>query len=286
VGRILAGVQLRRLREAAGISLARAGDALRASQASINRLEVGRARIERRELENLLTIYGVTDSRERIALIRLAVPNDPATGLINDEGWLWQRDDNQLPHWFEMYVQLERQACHVRAFQLQHVPDLLQCEDYARRLIASIHVGEPGVEIDRRVQARINRQRMLLEPGAPRFWAVVDQGALQCTMGSPSLLRSQLCHLLEMTTLDNVTIQMLPFSAQYAAAGASFTLLRFFEPDISDVVYLEQPDSAIYLDRSSDVDVYRQVINHASMQALTPLETRAEIMKMVESLSE
>jgi hypothetical protein len=125
---------------------------------------------------------------------------------------------------------------------------------------------------------------MLVEPGGPQFWAVIDEAALRRPFGGATVMRDQLEYLLEMAELPNVTVQVLPFSAgSHAAAGGPFTLLRFAEPDLPDVVYLEQLNSAVYVDKRSDVEDYLGVIEQVSVQALPPAESRTQIREMLET---
>jgi transcriptional regulator with XRE-family HTH domain len=276
VVRIVLGTQLRRLREAAGVTREQAGDAIRASHAKISRLELGRVGFKERDLEDLLTCYGVSDAAQRAALLELVKP-------ANARGW-WQQDGDLLPSWFEMYLRLEQEASYIRTFQVQFVPGLLQSEDYARRVILAGHGAESGFEVDRRVRLRMNRKKMLVEPGGPQFWAVIDEAALRRPFGGAEVMRDQLEHILEMSELPNVTVQVLPFSAgSHAAAGGPFTLLRFAEADLPDVVYLEQLNSAVYVDKRSDVEDYLGVIEQVSVQAMPPAESRAAIRAMRDS---
>jgi transcriptional regulator with XRE-family HTH domain len=276
VSRIMLGTQLRRLREAAGISRHRAGDHIRASHAKISRLELGRVGVKERDLRDLLTLYGVDDPRERAALLGMVAP-------ANARGW-WQQDSDLLPTWFEMYLRLEQEARYIRCFQVQFVPGLLQTEEYARRVILAGHGAESAYEVDRRVQLRMNRQKMLAEPGGPQFWAVIDEGALRRPFGPPDVMRGQLEHILAVSAMPNVTVQVLPFTAgSHAAAGGPFTVLRFAEPDLPDVVYLEQLNSAVYVDKREDVEDYLGVIEQVSVQALTPAQTRTAIAELAAS---
>lgn len=273
VVRLVLGTQLRRLREAAGFSRLRAATAIDASIAKISRLELGRGSVKRHDLEALLTLYGVTDPPERAAHLQLAVPGGAG-------GRRWPHDSVLLPHGFEMYVRMEQVASHVRAYQLQVVPDLLQCPDYTRRLGPTDPDGDP----DRHVQQLAARQQALTEPDGPQFWAVVDEGVLRRSLGSPAVLRAQLRHILELSELRNVTVQMLPFSAGgHVVAAGPFTVLRFTEPDLPDVVYHERLDGAAFVDRRSEVEGYHNLINRASVMALTPSDTRSRIQAMIAS---
>jgi transcriptional regulator with XRE-family HTH domain len=270
--RIVLGTHLRRLREANGITREAAGDAIRASHAKISRLELGRVGFKERDIVDLLSLYGVTESGEREEYLNLA-------RRANSRGW-WHQDSNLLPSWFETYLGLEQAASVIRTYQVQFVPGLLQSEEYARSVILGGHQDESADDIDRRVRLRMNRQKMLTEPGAPQLWAVIDEAALSRPFGTRRVMHDQIEHLLEMTSLPNVTVQILPFEfGIHAAAGGPFTILRFAEADLPDVVYLEQLNSAIYLDKRPEVEDYLAVMERVSVQAETPAETKAILRK-------
>lgn len=271
--RIVLGTQLRRWREAAGITREAAGDAIRGSHAKISRLELGRVGFKQRDLVDLLALYGITDELERGEFLDLA-------RRANARGW-WQQHSQVLPSWFEMYLGLEQAANVIRTYQVQFVPGLLQSEDYARNVIVVGHRTDGIEEIDRRVQLRMTRQKMLTEPGAPQLWAVIDEAALCRPYGPSHVMRDQLEHVLEMTELPNLTVQVLPFRhGGHAAAGGAFTILRFAEPDLPDIVYLEHLNSAVYLDKRSEVEDYLAVMERVSVQAETPLRSKDMLRRL------
>jgi transcriptional regulator with XRE-family HTH domain len=277
--RILIGTQLRRLREAHGITRETAGEAIRASGAKISRLELGRVGFKERDIADLLDLYGVRESPERDGFLQLV-------RQANTPGW-WHRYSDVLPGWFEMYVRLEQAASVIRSYQLQFVPGLFQTEAYARAVMATDAAGESPDEIERRVTLRMTRQKLLSEPHAPTFWAVVDEAALRRPFGSPQVMREQLEHLEAVAGLPNVVLQLLPFDrGSEAATAGPFTLLRFAEADLPDVVYIEQPTSAMYLDKPADVEFYRAAMDRIALAALDPAESRALLRRLArESVS-
>jgi len=266
--RIGLGSELRRRRERAGISREAAGDALRASPAKISRLELGRVGFKERDVLDLLTLYGVTDGTERGEFLALA-------RRANAPGW-WHRYSDLLPGWFETYLGLEQASTMIRTYELQFVPGLLQTRDYARAVTLLGH--EDIEDVERRVELRIRRQEVLTAPGAPTLWAVIDEAALRRSLNGPELLRSQLDHLLAMNELPNVSVQIAPLSfGGHAAAGGPFSILRFAEPDLPDIVYLEQLTSALYLDKRSDVEHYALVMDRLCAHIEPPDRTAAII---------
>jgi len=270
--RILLGAQLRRLREAKRLSLEEAGNVIRASHSKISRLETGRVGFKDRDIVDLLTFYGVTDEKPRQELRELAV-------RANSPGW-WHDYGDVLPSWFEDYVGLEEAASQIRAYEVQFVPGLLQTEDYARAVIM-LGYSNPK-EINRRVNLRMARQAVLSRPNAPSLWAVLDEALLRRPIGGPSAMRAQLKHLIEMSQRPNVTIQVISFKAGgHAAAGGPFSLLRFAEFDLPDVVFLEQLNSAQYLDKPDVVDSYLVVMERLCIDALTPAASVKTLRSMV-----
>ncbi|MGH3267555.1 MAG: helix-turn-helix domain-containing protein [Trebonia sp.] len=259
VQRLVLGGHLRRLREQAHITTEQSAGVIRGSHSKISRMEHGRVGFKERDIADLLTMYGVTDGDEREALLKLARES-------NTPGW-WQGYADILPHWVEPYFGLEAAASFIRNYELQFVPGLLQTGDYALSLI---RLGNAPTEEDvlRRAEARMSRQDILRRETPPRVWTVVDEGALRRPIGGAKVMRGQLKHLIDMCDHPAVTLQVLPFQvASHPALGGPFTILRFSEPDLRDVVYIEQLTSALYLDKPAEVDSYLEVMEQLCLQA-------------------
>ncbi|MPZ28961.1 MAG: helix-turn-helix domain-containing protein [Micromonosporaceae bacterium] len=263
---MLLGAQLRRLREAKRVSREEAGWEIRASESKISRIELGRVGFKERDVADLLTLYGVVDEEQRAALLSLARE-------ANTPGW-WRTYGDLLPSWFQSYLGLEGAAALIRTYEVQFVPGLLQTHDYARAVVLLAHAGERTNEVERRVELRMARQELLTQLAPPRLWAVVDEAALRRPIGGPQVMRTQLGHLAEVTKLPHVRLQVVPFDAGgHAGVGGAFTMLRFGDPDLPDVVYVEQLTSALYLDKRDDVDQYAAAMERLSVQANPPDDT-------------
>jgi uncharacterized protein DUF5753/helix-turn-helix protein len=272
--RMMLGAQLRRFREAAEITPDRAGYAIRASRSKISRMEHGRVGFKPRDITDLLTAYGITDEKVRAGILSLAQQ-------ANAQGW-WAQYGDILPDWFEAYLGLEEAASLIRTYELQFVHGLFQTEAYAHAVTMLGHAAAPADEVDRRVSLRLKRQDLLTGPEPPRIWSVMDEAALRRPLGGRKVMRAQLSHLQEVAGLPSVTLQIMPFRrGGHAGAGGSFTVLRFGEPDLPDVVYLEQLTSALYLDRRAHVDHYMEVMNRLSADALTPAETASFLGEVI-----
>ncbi|MEV0916301.1 helix-turn-helix transcriptional regulator [Streptomyces sp. NPDC049967] len=267
VRRILLGSQLRRLRDSRGITREAAGYSIRASESKISRMELGRVSFKARDVEDLLTLYGVTDEVERDSLLGLARE-------ANVAGW-WHSFGDVLPGWFQTYIGLEGAASLIRIYEVQFVHGLLQTEGYAHAVVSRGMRGAPAAEIDRRVALRLERQKALVAERAPRFHAVLDEAALRRPYGGREVMREQLRHLIEMSEQPNVTLQVMPFSfGGHAGESGSFTMLRFPESDLSDIVYLEQLTSALYLDKAEEVAQYEKAMVRLHADSPGPEESR------------
>ncbi len=273
--RVLLGSQLRRFREAAGVTAEQAGFQIRASRSKISRLENGRVRLKRRDMSDLLTMYGVTDEDVRAKFIALV-------GQANTPDW-WARYSDVLPSWFEAYLGLEAAATIIRSFETQFVPGLFQTEDYARAVTRLGRRTAPTEEIERWVAVRLQRQGLLSRPDPPRIWSVMDEAVLRRPVSGPAVMRAQWQRLIEVAEVPHVTLQVVPFaSGGHAGESGSFTVLRFEERDLPDVVYLEQLTGAIYLDQRPDVERYLEAADELSGAALTPAGTRQFIERVAQ----
>jgi transcriptional regulator with XRE-family HTH domain len=275
VRRMLVGAQLRRLRTDMGLSREEAAEAIRASEWKIHRLENGQVGFKDRDIVDLLRRYGVTDPDDIAAFLEFARE-------ANASGW-WQRYGDLLPQWFKVYVDLEAAATLIRTYEGQLVPGLLQTEDYMRAVIGGASLDESPEEAERRVALRMGRQTLLTRPDAPRLWAVIDEAALRRPVGSPEVMGRQLERLIDATELANVVLQILPFGAgAHPGMVGAFSILRFADDELPDVVYVEHLTNAQYLDRRDDVNRYLHVMDRISMGAAAPDNTVDILRKILQ----
>ncbi|REE97293.1 helix-turn-helix domain-containing protein [Thermomonospora umbrina] len=271
--RMLLGAQLRRLREDRNITRESAAYAIRASASKMSRLELGRVGIKERDVADLLTLYGLTEGPERAGLMSL-VRQAAAPHWSDEYGDI-------LPSWQEMYVALEEAAARLRTFEVQFVPSLLRTEEYTRAVTRLRHPRASTDDLERRVALEVARRRLLTRPDAPKLWAVIDESALRRQLGGREVMHDQLVHLLELSALPSVTLQIAPFERGLGAPGGPFTIMRFAEPDLPDVVYLEQLDSAQYLDKRQEIDLYSRTMDTLCAQAAPPDRTPQFLRELI-----
>lgn len=277
VRRMQLGARLRHLREARGLTREQAGWAIRGSESKISRMELGRVGFKERDVTDLLMLYGVDDAQEHERLLAV-------TREANAPGW-WHPYNDLLPAWFQAYLGLEEAATYIRTYEVQFIPGLLQTAEYARAVIMLGHGQADVSELDRRVELRMARTRLLARPDAPRLWAVLDEAVLRRPIGGLEVLRAQVASLLEHCDNPNIQLQVIPFfSGGHAAAGGAFTILRFPLQDLPDTVYIEHLTSAIYLDKREDVDRYAAAATKLFIEAEPPDRTPAILHDVLRDL--
>ncbi|MGI5339270.1 helix-turn-helix domain-containing protein [Streptomyces sp. CA-181903] len=275
VRRILLGSQLRKLRESQGITREAAGYSIRASESKISRMELGRVSFKTRDVEDLLTLYGIHRETEREALLGLARE-------ANVAGW-WHSYGDVLPSWFQTYVGLEGAASHIGIYEVQFVHGLLQTEGYAHAVVVRGQPTADPAEVERRVSLRMERQKLLFSERAPHFHAVLDEAALHRPYGDAEVMRGQLQHLVDLSEQPNVTLQVMPFRhGGHAGESGAFTVLRFPESDLPDVVYLEHLTGALYLDKPDEVAQYERVMGRLRADSLSPSGTRDLMRRLLQ----
>ncbi|GII77057.1 transcriptional regulator [Sphaerisporangium rufum] len=273
--RRLAG-ELRRLRDRKELTLEEAAEQLGWSAAKLSRIETARVGLIAPDLTRMLDLYELADDR-RAALHALA-------RNARTRGW-WDAYTDSLPSDYAAYIELEADAAFIRSYDGMVVHGLLQADEYAREVIRAALMGMSSpAEIERRVDVRMTRQRLLLRDENPlRFWTVLDEAALTRRVGSEAIMRKQYARLLEFAERDNITIQVLPFDkGAHPTTAGTFALLEFREAYEPDVVYIESMTSNLYVERDAEIYRYSLAFDHLRAMALDPEASRSLIARLVE----
>lgn len=270
--RIMLGTQLRNLRESRGITAQEAAKSIRASVSKISRIELGKSAIREIDVLDLLTFYGV-GPEEREQFLMLAEQ-------ASRPGW-WHNFSDILPDWFRSYIGMEEAAKSIRVYDPLFIPGLLQTQEYSAAVLA---LGDlPVTEAERHVILRKERQRRFVE-GQLKLWAVVDESALRRPVGSLEILRDQLRYLVSLSSRQNLTLQITSQGVGGFAAPSGFSILRFGDPEMPDVVYVEQLTSALYFDKKSDVDRYLLAMERLSIISNKPADSRVILSSIINEL--
>jgi transcriptional regulator with XRE-family HTH domain len=269
-------LELRRLREAARLTCEEVAEHLECSASKISRVETGRVSVAPRDVRDMLELYGVpADQRE--SLVQLARDS-------RQKGWWHAYSDTMQPQ-MATYIGLESAASEIRIYEVSLIPGLLQTEDYARAVIKAGMVNSPAEDIERRVALLMARQPAVVRDDPPKVWAVLDEAALRRRVGGSGLMRLQLEHLLAQAALPNVAVQVIPFAGgAHPAMGRPFIILVFPERVDTDVVYLEDLTSALYLEDVAEVDRYNVFFNHLRATALSFDDSAALITSVLKEM--
>jgi transcriptional regulator with XRE-family HTH domain len=266
--RMILGRQLEELRTRAGLSFEQAAEAIGVSHSTLRRMEAAKvARLRLAEVEKLLRTYGITDQNEIDTFLQ-------SVREANKRGW-WHNYRDVMPDWFAAYLSLERAALQIRAYEPQFVHGLLQTQEYARALLTAGNPHAPDGATERMVALRMQRQELLHRQNPPRLWVVMDETVLRWPVGGAEVMRAQIDHLIAVSALPQVTLQIMPFrnGPHPAMRAGAFHLFRFKARELPDIVYLNGMVGAVYLDKDEDVLVYREALDRLGAQSVPARKT-------------
>ncbi|MFI6931907.1 helix-turn-helix domain-containing protein [Streptomyces sp. NPDC050287] len=269
--RMILGRRLQDRRLGADMSLDDAAKALRVTSLTIRRLEKAEVALKPLYVEKLLQTYGA-GQQEIDEFVELAE-------RANEPGW-WHAYRDVVPSWFTAYVSLESGAKTLRTYEPQYVTGLLQTHGYARAILRGGFPNDSEEDLERRVDLRLRRQSLLEKADAPTLWVVMEEAVLHRVAGGNEVMREQIERLLEVSELEHVSVDIVPFSAgAHVGACAPFTYFRFEEPELPDVVYSEILSASVYLDQRSDVAAHLEAHNRMSLLT-SSAQSRALLHRM------
>jgi transcriptional regulator with XRE-family HTH domain len=259
--RELAG-RLRDLRKRAGLTVDEVAAQLLCSPPKISRIETATRPASLRDVRDLCDLYRVGDA-ERSHLMDLARE-------AKQQGW-WQRFDDLA---IESLIGLEIEAKKITSYESSVVPWTFQTEAYAKAVIkgSGLHIEDRIV--DERVTVRMTRQELLRSPAAPNMWFLIDEAALRRVVGDNRVMRDQMAKILEVSASSHVDVQVVPFKAgAHPGVDNTFTLLELDKSFLPPVVFVENLAGMFYLERDTDIQRYREVIDYLKACALSPVES-------------
>jgi transcriptional regulator with XRE-family HTH domain len=257
--------ELRRLRAGAGYSREQVEEQTGVNEGTLYRLETARARPQRRTLIALLDLYHV-EAPLRDDLIDIAQSAD-GQGWARPYRW-------HLPGEYAAYISFEAEARVVHNYESLFTPGLLQTEEYGRAMVAGVLPTATTTEIDERVEARSERQKLLDGDDPLEFWAVVDEAAIRRVVGGPAVMRDQLSHVLDMMRRPNVTLQVITFdSGAHPGMPGAFVHMEFRDKLDPELVYVDTLAGDIFLETDEDIRRYRDMFDHLRAGALSPADS-------------
>jgi hypothetical protein len=265
------GVELRRHREAAGVTIDVVADRIGCSTSKVSRIETGHTSASPSDVQDMLDIYGVGDA------IKTELAQIAREARL--KGW-WHPYSTVLTG---AYVGLEAAARAVRTYEQQVIPGLLQSEEYAIAMIRGARLGDSDEEIERRVRVRMERQSLLTTDDPIDLRAVLDEAVVSRPVGGHAVMIDQLKRLIEAARLPNVTLQILPFEAgAHAGMDGPFVILEFEEERDADVVFTDNATGGLFMEKTEELQKYCTNFETIVATALPPEESIEMIELLVE----
>lgn len=284
------GRKFEALRKAAGLTMDQAAAQLDRARATLHRIENGaeHVRFRQSDVKEMLKLYGASPEDTELLLAMTAATRE-------NKNWWHDYIGSGLPKWFQLYIGLEASASHIRQYEAELVPGLLQTRAYAEQVFRT-----PGGAIDaedtdgrqRAVQLRVERQALLTRFSPPQLSVIMNEAVLRRPVGSATIMAEQLQQILKATELPNVTVQVLPFSAglHAGAMAGAFSILEF--PEDSNgremeppVAYLEAATGAIYLDKPHEISAYNAIWADMADRAFSESRSKSLIQQVAEEYS-
>lgn len=270
-------VELKRLREAAGLSQEAVAEQLDWHHTKLMRIETGRTSPHPNDVRLMAEVYGLTDRDQIAALVKLARD-------ARQQGW-WYSYRDVLLNRYDFFIGLESEAASIRDFELAMIPGLLQTEDYARAVVSGGPLTYGAEEVARRVEVRMTRQHILAREDRPQLWVILDESVIRRVIGGPTVMRGQIEHLIAASDQGGTTIQVVPYGADpHPGLTGPFIILGFAEQSEADVVYLETIGGNMYVDKPEETRLFASAFDHLRAVALSPGDTRAMLRAAADAL--
>ena len=226
-------VALRQARQDAKLTQQAAAEELVWSTSKIVRIEQGIVPVTPTDVRAMLHLYRISDDARITELVELA------KDAREDKGWA-TFSDVLPPAGIELFG-YEPTAKVIYKYEPSVIPGLFQTQDYARALLKAL--GNSEEQLERRLEVRVQRQRLLDRPDHPELNFILGEAAISRPVGGEDVMREQIAHVLELAKTEGISVQLLPFSAgPHRAMGSAFTVLQFDDPLLADLLFLENAE--------------------------------------------
>ena len=268
-------VELRRLRDAAGLAAREGAALLGVSSAQISQIEAGLAGVSEKRLRRMAANYAATDEEFIDALVAMATDRT--------RGW-WEAYQGSLPTPFLDLAELEHHASCRWDVDFLHVPGLLQTEDYARALFSYVNPEFPRSEVERWVEHRMRRRIIIERPDPIPYETLIHEAALRIRVGDHISARAQLTRVLELSEADHVTVRVIPFDLNgFGGAGSAMVYAGGAVPQL-DTVVRDGPNGPVFIDSEAQLNRYRTLFRRVEAVSLEPERSRDFIHRLAKEL--
>ncbi len=269
--------EIRRLREAAGLTQEEVSERTGKDRSTLYRLESAQQRPQRATLIQLLDLYGASQEQRTELLTVLRE--------VGQLGWM-QPLRAELPPIYSDYIGFESEARAVSNYESLFIPGLLQTEDYARAVISGTLPHASAEQVESFVSARMERQARLAGDSPLQLWAIMDEAAVRRMVGGRAVMRDQLERLREAAALPNVTVQVIPYEAgAHPGMPGSFIVLEFPDPADQSLVYIDSLAGDLFLEDEAEIRRYILMFEHLRAAGMRPDETTFQLAVVTRELA-
>lgn len=258
--------ELRRLREAAGLTCEQVAARMECSASKISRMETGKVSVTPRDVRDVTAIYGVPGDL-RDSLIQLARES-------RQEGWWHAYADSVQPQ-LAIYLDNESAASEIRIYRGSRIPTLLQTPDYARAMYMPSPASRPQSQERQLLPLMMERLRRA-DVSKPKVWAVIDEAALRRKVGGRELMRNQIEHLISLSAIPHMFLQVMPFTAgTHVALDTTFAIFAFPDQGDTDIVCAAYTTGALWIEDFAEVRAYSTIFHQLQADALSLRDSAA-----------
>lgn len=273
--RLRLAVELRKLRDRAGMTATEAAQALGTSQGQLSNVESARFGVSPERIRAMAHMYSCADQSFVEALVSMATDKT--------FGW-WESYRDVLPSGLLDLAELEHHATAIRTAYTSHMPGLLQTADHAREIFQHVIPPPTPPEVEHRVSHRVKRQGVLYGPSPTPYRTVVHEAALRMCVGGRTVAGAQLRHLIDMGEQEHITVRVLPFEVgAFPGSGQSINYLEGQVPQL-DTAQLDQFHGPVMLDAEALLEKYRRLLDIVEATALSPDKSRDLIHSIARNL--
>ncbi|MEU7424128.1 DUF5753 domain-containing protein [Streptomyces sp. NPDC040750] len=269
------GLELRRLREAAGLKATAAASLLGVNSVQVSQIESGISGVSEQRVRRLAANYACSDKELIDALVAMATDRT--------RGW-WETYRGTLPAAYLDLAELDHHARFRHDVAVIHVPGLLQTEDYARSLFAYMNPEFPDAEVDLRVEHRMRRRVVIEGPDPIPYDTVIHEAALRIRVAGRAASRAQLHRILGMSEAKHISVQVIPFTADDFAGGGSTMVHSGGPVPRLDTVVRDAPHGTAFVDSEAQLDHFRKLFRRVKGAALPPKQSRDFIHQLTKEL--
>ncbi|MFG2514348.1 helix-turn-helix domain-containing protein [Streptomyces sp. NPDC048584] len=269
------GLELRKLREAAGLKAREAAALLGADSVQMSQIESGISGVSEARIRRLAAHYSCANEKLIAALV----------GMASDRtsGW-WEEYRGDLPTQFLDLSELEHHARYRRDVDFLHVPGLLQTEEYSRALFSYVNPEFPEDEVERWVEHRMRRKVIIERADPVTYEAVIHEGALRIRVGDRAAARRQLARVLVMSEISHISVRVIPFDVDgFGGAGSVMVYAGSVVPEL-DTVVRDGPNGPVFIDAEAQLNRYRTLFRRVEAVSLDPERSRDFIQGLTKEL--